>query len=155
MTAAAFLLGVGLAFSALTAPLEALVGPEAHVRQRVNEVRRTHHLQDLRGSPDLARVAGAHAEDMARHGYLAHVDLAGRNPLERTRAAGVEGFRLLAENIGASSVGGDRVEAVVAEWLRSPVHRENLLNPAFNHTGIGVAERPDGPTVYVQLFAAY
>jgi uncharacterized protein YkwD len=86
---------------------------------------------------------------------VSHVNTAGQNPLERVRAAGIGGFRLLAENIGASDEGGDRLEAVVREWLRSPVHRENLLNPAFNTTGVAVVETPTGRTLYVQLFATY
>jgi len=151
----AFLLGFGLVLTAAEGPLLALVGSEAALHDRVTAVRRERNLLPLRGSEALARVARAHAEEMAREGYLSHINPAGMNPLDRVRAAGVEGFRLLAENIGASSVTGDRARAVVEHWLESPSHRENLLNPAFNTTGIAAVDTADGRTIFVELFATF
>jgi uncharacterized protein YkwD len=151
----AFLLGFGLVLSAAHDSLLALAGSEAALHDRVNAVRRERNLLELRSSDALARVARAHAEEMAREGYLSHINPAGMNPLDRVRAAGIDGFRLLAENIGASSVAGDRVPVVVEHWLESPVHRENLLNPAFNTTGIAAVDTPDGRTIFVELFATF
>ncbi|MFI5315822.1 MAG: CAP domain-containing protein [Myxococcota bacterium] len=138
-----------------TAPLEALAGPEAELFARVNRERAEQQLIPLRASPELAAVARAHAEDMARRGYLAHESPEGKNPLDRVTAAGVSGFRLLAENIGQSSVGGDRVEAIVVEWMRSHDHRENVLNPAFNTAGVAVVDAPGGETIVVELYATF
>ncbi|HTO06274.1 MAG TPA: CAP domain-containing protein [Myxococcota bacterium] len=149
--AAAFTTAVWLG----TAPLEALAGPEAELFARVNRVRAEHHLIPLRGSQELAQVARAHAEDMARRGYFAHESPEGHNALNRVTGAGITGFRLLAENIGASTVSGDRLDAIVEEWMRSHDHRENLLNPAFNTAGVGVVEGPDGQTLVVELYATY
>jgi len=138
-----------------TAPLEALAGPEAELFARVNAVRAEHQLIPLRASSELAAVARAHAEDMARRGYLAHENPEGKNPLDRVTAAGVTGFRLLAENIGESSVSGDRVEAIVVAWMGSHDHRENVLNPAFNTAGVAVVEAPGGKTIVVELYATF
>ena len=146
---------VGFAAAIAVAEVGVLVGEEARLLQRVNHIRDAEHLVQLVGRSDLARVARAHALEMASHGYLSHVGADGRNPLERTQAAGVTGFRLLAENIGSSNVRGDRLKSIVEEWMLSTVHRENLVNPAFNATGTGIAETPDGQTVIVQLYAAY
>jgi uncharacterized protein YkwD len=154
-TVLAFLLGFGLVISAAAEPLERLNGIEASLLARVNRVRTERHLPELRGSAPLASVALAHARDMAERGYVDHINPEGLNPLQRVQSAGVDGLRLLAENIGASSEGGDRIEAVVREWLRSESHRENLLNPAFNATGIAVVESPDGTTLVVQLYATF
>ena len=151
--ALAFLVGFAAAIGA--AEVAVLAGDEARLLERVNRIRDAEHLVHLVGRSDLARVAQGHALEMASHGYLSHVGVDGRNPLERTRAAGVEGFRLLAENIGSSSVRGDRLQSIVEEWMLSKVHRQNLVNPAFNATGTGIAEAPDGRTVVVQLYAAY
>jgi uncharacterized protein YkwD len=164
-----FLLGFGLVVSCAAEQLSALEGvppacsreatehcqAEREVFQRINGVREHHHLKPLRGRADLAEVALAHASDMARRGYRSHVDPQGRNPLERVQGAGIDGFALLAENIGASNVSGSRVESVVEHWLQSTSHRENVMNPAFNSTGVGVAEAADGTTIYVQLFATF
>ena len=151
----ALLIGSACAITLGAEPLAALYGPSARVFDQVNRVREAHHLTALRASSELAQVAQRHVEDMVRRGYVAHVNPDGRNPLERVQAAGIEGMRLLAENIGTSSVRSDRVAEVIEEWLHSPLHRENVLNPAFNTTGVGAAEAPDGRTIYVQLFATF
>ena len=149
------LLGVGAVLTAAAGPLHSLVGPEAQLMKEVNRIRREHHLRPLAAQPTLATVAGSHARDMAAHGYLSHVNPSGLDPLERVQAAGISGFSLLAENLGTSSESGDRVQRVIREWMASPLHRENILNPAFNSTGIAVVEAPDGKTIAVQLYATF
>lgn len=151
----AFVAALWACFTVAEKPLHALVGRESAIHDRVNLVRRQHELNPLRGSDELAAVARAHAEDMARSGYLSHVNPAGQNPLERVQSAGLSGFRLLAENIGATSKSGDRIEEIVRGWMASPIHRENLLNPAFNTSGVAIVETPDGTTIAVQLYATY
>ena len=150
-----FALGFVTIVCSTSGALSALAGPDAELVQSVNALRTSHDLLPLRGSPELGRVARAHAEEMARQGYLSHVNAAGLNPLGRVRAAGVEGFRLLAENIAASNVEGDRTAVAIAEWMQSESHRENLLNPAFNTTGVAVVEGPGNRTLFVQLFATF
>jgi uncharacterized protein YkwD len=153
--AVAFLLGFAVPVLASESAFERLGGAAPALHVRVNEVRRAYNLPEFHADPEIARIAQAHADDMAAHGYLSHTDRAGRNPLQRAQGSGLSGFRLLAENIGASSIRGDRVASVVEQWLRSPSHRENLLTPAFRATGIGVAERPDGTTILVQLYVGF
>ena len=155
LSIAAFTLGLWTVLHVAEPPLHALVAPEERVLDRVNVVRRQHHLEALHSSPALTHVAKLHAEDMARHGFLDHVNREGLSPLDRVRAAGIGGFRLLAENIGASDASANRVPAIIEAWLQSPVHRGNLLNPAFNTTGVGVAHAPDGRTLIVQLYATF
>ncbi len=41
---------------------------------------------------------------------------------------------------------------ILEGWLHSPVHRKNLLAPAFNQTGIGIAVAPGGTLYYTQLY---
>ena len=150
-----FILGVWCAFSIGAAPLPSPAGPELDLLARVNRERAAHHLMQLVASSELSDVARAHARDMAQRGYLAHIDPSGRSPLDRAQQAGVSGFHLLAENIGASDVTHDRIESIVQAWLESPVHRENLLHPAFNTSGIGLERAANGRTVAVQLFASF
>ncbi len=152
---AAFLAGFAAVLLLVEAPLCAFTDGRGQVRESVNEVRTGRHLGALVPSAELARVARSHAEDMAQQGYLSHLNREGQNPLERTRAAGIEGFRLLAENIGATNVAGDRIAEVIRGWMNSPIHRENVLNPAFNTTGVGMAESPSGTTIVVQLYATF
>ena len=154
-TLAALLLALTLTSSCLSPRIEARLDDNAALVEAVNRVRGEHRLRVLEQRADLARIALAHAEDMAHRSYLSHVTPEGLNPLHRAQSAGLDGFRLLAENIGVTSVRGDRRAAVIEEWLRSPDHRRNLLHPAFNATGVGITESPRGETLYVQLFATY
>lgn len=151
----AFLAGAWLAMTGLLPSLSALADEHGRLQHLVNEVRRERHLIPLRDSPELARIARAHAEDMARRGYFSHVNPDGENPLDRARSAGLRGFRMLAENLGSSDVSGDRARAIVSAWLASPSHRENLLNPAFNAAGLALVRTQAGHTLAVQLYATY
>lgn len=156
-TLAALLAGLALALCCTTEPLAALAQSrsERAILERVNALRTQQHLTPLRNDADLARVALAHARDMAREGYLDHIDREGQNPLQRAQAAGVRGVMLLAENIAASDLRTNRLDAVFRGWLDSHSHRENLLNPAFSETGIGIADASDGTRIYVELFATF
>ncbi|MCG8592650.1 MAG: CAP domain-containing protein [Proteobacteria bacterium] len=142
-----------------TARGETLAAPpfqtlEEALHEQVNAARRQRHLIALRRDPALDRVARAHSEDMARRGYLAHESPEGQNPMHRLARAGVEGFRLAAENIGQSSESQPN-RAVLTGWIQSTVHRENLTAPAFNTTGIGIARAADGSFIYTQLYLTY
>ena len=47
---------------------------------------------------------------------------------------------------------GDRTpEDVVASWMDSPGHRDNILEPGFSHLGVGVVYK-DGILYWVQMF---
>ena len=151
----AFALGLWGMLSLVTPPVHALAGPQAGLFDRVNVVRRTDHLTPLRYSEELAAVATEHARDMAAGSYLDHIDRRGHSPLDRVQASGISGFHLLAENIGMSDAQSQRVDAILEAWMRSPIHRENLLNPAFNTTGIGFSTGRSGQTFIVQLFATF
>jgi uncharacterized protein YkwD len=120
-----------------------------------NRARAEHHLIELAHSGELSEVARSHGEELVRRGELDHQGANGHNPLERAHGAGIRGFTLLAENLGRSDVRGDRLGAVVKGWLASPVHRENLLSPAFNTAGGAVLESPSGETFAVQLYASF
>ncbi len=74
---------------------------------------------------------------MAARGYFAHDSLDGRDFADRLRAAGYEDPG--AENI---AMGQDTADEVVAAWLDSPGHRENIEDCSLRTIGVGHA--PDG-----------
>ena len=127
----------------------------SQLHQLVNQERQSRHLLPLAPSPELAAVARAHALELAQSGALSHINRARQSPLDRVRAAGISGFALLAENIGKTGVRADRLEAILTGWRNSTVHRENLLNPAFNTSGIAVVDAAGGETLVVQLYATF
>ena len=140
-----------LVISVTAAPALACTAPppielEIHLAA-VNAERAKAGRAALALSPELARVAQAHACDMARRGYFSHTSPDGRGMMERTRRAGLTGLCAVGENIAQ---GQSDVPTVVAGWMRSPGHRRNILDSDFVLVGFG---RGPGPN-WVQLFAA-
>jgi uncharacterized protein YkwD len=125
---------------------------EAGLAQSVNAVRTANGLVPLVRDAALDAVARAHSADMAARHYLAHETPEGLNPPARVARAGITGISLLGENVGTTSR-GDPNREIVDAWLASPVHRANLLAPAFNATGVGIARAADGSYYYTQLYA--
>jgi uncharacterized protein YkwD len=69
---------------------------------------------------------------MLEHDYFAHGDLAGR-----MAAFHVPGS-LMGENLAWGDGPYAHASAVVQQWLGSPEHRANLLDPRFARVGVGV-----------------
>jgi uncharacterized protein YkwD len=89
----------------------------------------------LQPSATLDSVAYQHAADMARHDYFEHIDLSGHTPADRVRASGYR-EKLVGENI---AYGPTSAEEVVAGWLHSPGHCENIMDPRFHEMGLALA----------------
>jgi uncharacterized protein YkwD len=89
----------------------------------------------LQESATLDKVASEHAADMARHDYFEHVDLGGQTPADRVRASGYR-EKLVGENI---AYGPTSEEEVVAGWLHSTGHCENIMEPRFTEMGLAQA----------------
>ena len=157
--ASAFLLGLWLAFAlsplivrtAAGAEPSDLTSLEADLLAQVNRVRSDHHLVPLVRRSDLDRVALAHSSDMAQRGYFSHQSPEGANAVDRLQHHGVSDMRLAAENLGKTTQ-SDPSTQIVRSWLQSPDHRSNLLAPALNFTGIGIARGAGGSLIYTQVY---
>jgi uncharacterized protein YkwD len=121
-------------FSACT-PLNS---QEQHLFNEVNRLRMDQGLQPVYEHEELTAKARQWAGQLAASGRLAHQDL---------RALGVS-WSSAAENVGRSS----SIEDVYARLLASPSHKANMLNGAYQYTGIGTARGKDGSVYAVQLF---
>ena len=100
-----------------------------------NQDREAHGLQALRWSDDLASAAQAHAERMVFAGYLSH-DYPGEPGLvQRTSQAGAH-FQAVDENIAT----GFSPSGLNNEWMHSPTHRANILDPRMTTVGVGLVE---------------
>jgi uncharacterized protein YkwD len=82
------------------------------------------------------------AEKLAKEGKLFH-----RRPAQLIEFMQEYHWRGLSENLHGSP-GAMEPKECIASWLKSPVHRRNLLNPQSRLAGLGVAQAEDG-TVYV------
>lgn len=137
------------------APRDAnLQGLEAELHRAVNALRARQGLIPLRRDPALDEIARAHSTDMSARRYLAHETPEGANPVHRLQRAGVEGFALAGENVGLTSRSQPNRE-ILDGWLLSREHRVNLLAPAFNATGIGIARASNGTLYYTQLYVTF
>jgi len=87
-------------------------------------------------SPELNSAAQSYSEVLATTGCFEHTCGPVPDMADRIVQSGFEGWTALAENI---AFGYPTPEAVVAGWMGSPGHRDNLLSPSYREIGIGVA----------------
>jgi uncharacterized protein YkwD len=73
---------------------------------------------------------------MARQNYFDHTSLDGRSVEQRTRAAGFPGG-FIGENIAA---GRPDAKGTVQQWVDSPGHCLNLMEPRYRFLGVGYAK---------------
>lgn len=108
----------------------------ARVLHLVNLHRARAGLGALSASAALSDAAHRFACDLARRTSLSHTGSDGADLRERlARAGAVAG--LMAENVAAGQVSP---EEVVADWMASPHHRDNILRPDLTQLGLGQAD---------------
>jgi len=147
------LVAVTLVIVSLTAPCLGLAqtrnegSSEKALFDFANRERAVRGLEPLQWDEALARAARQHALHMADKKSLSH-QFPGESDLSgRVRQTGAR-FVALAENVAV----GPSAAIVHAQWMNSPPHRENLLDPQMNSLGIAVAER-SGQLFAVQDFS--
>jgi uncharacterized protein YkwD len=104
----------------------------------LNHDRNVRNVSIVRYDPMLQRKAQRWAHKLARENRLYHSNL----------ASGVSGcWRNIGENVGY----GGSIAAIHRAYMRSPSHRANILNSAYDRVGLGVAR--NGSRVFtVQVF---
>lgn len=122
-------------------------GAEKILFDAANRDREARRLRPLRWDNSLANGARQHAQRMAQQNTLSH-QLPGEEDFKaRALRAGAR-FTSLAENIAE----GADAPGIHIQWMNSPSHRENLLDPKLDSIGIAVAER-DGEMFAVEDFS--
>ena len=115
----------------------------------INQHRGEHGLQPLTVDPALTQAARAHAMLMsqqkgdAQHQYPGEPDL-----VARAAQAGAH-FHSVSENIASGSF---RLEDLDRSWMKSDVHRANILDPKATAVGISVIDN-HGSLYIVEDFA--
>jgi uncharacterized protein YkwD len=127
--------------------LDAPSGPEKLLFDQLNESRVLAGLRALRWDADLAAAARKHCALMVQREELSH-QFPGEPALQqRLQQAGV-GFSIAAENVAVAPT----AEEIHYEWMHSPPHRANILDPQL--TAVGIATSRGNKGVYaVQDFA--
>ncbi|GAA0836502.1 CAP domain-containing protein [Streptosporangium amethystogenes subsp. fukuiense] len=105
----------------------------------------------LVSDPRLRSAAQGHSDDMAAKNYFSHTSPDGTDMTARIKASGFSPMRAWAENIAM----GQRTPAeVVRAWMNSSGHRANIMNCAYTHLGVGVADSSRG-IYWTQNFAKH
>ncbi|HEX8115849.1 MAG TPA: CAP domain-containing protein [Pyrinomonadaceae bacterium] len=139
-----------------TAPVSAAAagatGDESRAFELINRERQRRGLSPLSWDGGLVRLARYHSQNMARGGYLSHVDRDGLDLKARAQALGLRGWSTLGENIAYNQGYDDPTAFAVERWMVSEKHRENALSPEYTHAGVGIARAADGTYYFTQVF---
>ena len=137
-----------LGYIALADPQNATVVAQAII-DLTNFERSQNGVGPLTVNAALTQAATLHSQDMARLDVMAH-DIPGVPLATLTdRAAYVHySYQLLGENIAFNQADA---ASVIAAWMNSPPHRENMLNPAFTDIGVGIAWNSQGYPYYTMM----
>ncbi|MEO7770580.1 MAG: CAP domain-containing protein [Gemmatimonadaceae bacterium] len=118
---------------------------------RTNAERARLGLPALARNAALMSAAQLQANQMAALNSMAHECPGAAYPTMDARLDAV-GYRRGAagENVAE---GYPSALAVVTGWMKSPGHRENIVDTRFSEMGAGVAPGRNGRLYYVQVFA--
>ena len=108
----------------------------------VNRVRAHYEPPPARLQPDLRDSATAHSVSMVVHGYFAHEGPGGSVDSRISRAGYLAAAGPVHDRRGHRRRRRPRFGspmAVFEDWMHSPPHRENILDPSFRDAGVGVA----------------
>ena len=129
---------------------------ERQIHAEINAERRVRGLDPLAYRDGTAARAREHTAWMTQAGELSHSNL--RHQYRCTPAGENVAYTYVAQDIvtedgrAVNHHGNESsiAEGIVSQWLRSPPHRENLLDPRFSGEGIGVAtnDTDEGTRVY-------
>lgn len=132
----------------LNIPVITTTGQENEVIRLVNLARSTAGLQPLAANWQLSRVARYKSADMATKGYFSHTSPTYGSPFQMMESFGLR-FSAAGENI---AYGQRTPSEVMSDWMNSPGHRANILNPTYTQIGVGLATDSKGVCYWTQEF---
>lgn len=114
-------------------PGRARLGDAEQLFALANLARMHAGVGQLKWDPALAEAARQHCLLMAKEGPIAHRYGGEPSLTERAAAAGAH-FSLIEENVAV----GPSAAAIHDEWMHSPPHRTNMLNPDVDRIGTAI-----------------
>ena len=108
---------------------------QAGVIEFTNLQRLKNGLPPLKENQQLNNSALAKAKDMLDRQYFEHTSPENIGPAELAKEAGYE-FIVIGENLALGDFEND--EKLVDNWMASPGHRANILNPQYQEIGVAV-----------------
>ncbi|MFD6321538.1 CAP domain-containing protein [Streptomyces sp. NPDC058442] len=111
-------------------------GAVAEVVELVNAERGKVGCSPVKVNATLTEAAQNHSADMAASRTMSHTGSDGSSPADRITRAGYN-WSTYGENV---AYGYSSPEQVMAGWMSSPGHKENILNCSFQEIGVGLAQ---------------
>lgn len=99
----------------------------------INQERMSRGLPKLNLDPELSQAAGLKSKDMLNRNYFEHYAF-GLSPWDFIKLSGYN-YLYAGENLAMDF---NTSEGMVKAWMNSPTHRDNILNPDYTDTGVGV-----------------
>lgn len=129
--------------------------PQSVVFDAINAERAKAGVSLLGYDSRLEHAGELRVADMIEHGYIAHESPDGMGYVQAVYGAGFTGFAWAGENIYATNLTAD-VE-VAAHWaterfMGSPTHKAILLDPAFDHVGVGLGVGANSAFIFAVIF---
>lgn len=121
------------------------------ILELVNAERRRKRLTELEWDNDLARMAQSYSRRMARENFFDHIDFDGKDVADRAKSAKIKGWSKIGENLFYCEGVNQLDSFAVRGWMKSPTHRQNILDQNWTTTGIGIAEA-NGEVYITQIF---
>jgi hypothetical protein len=107
----------------------------ADLLQATNQDRSSQGLEPLHPNAELTKAAWEHAKRMVASGTLSHQLPGEPDIIVRVRQVGLHASTV-AENVAEAPTAGQ----INDEWMHSPPHRANLLDPRVNTVGIAIVQ---------------
>lgn len=99
----------------------------------LNCERLSRELPPLECDMRLVWISRQHADDMASREFFGHLNPDGHDSFHRLSGRGVQ-YGLAGENLARQT----SVFNAHAAWMRSPLHRRNILTEQYQYAGIGI-----------------
>jgi len=123
---------------ASASPASARPSDEGDLVARIRQTRAAKKIRTLSVRSALVRLAEKHSAEMAARGAIFHT---------ASLATSVDGWSYLGENVAA----GVSIDEIHQAFMRSPLHRSNILEPRYDVVGVGVV-RAKGVVYVTEIF---
>ncbi|PCC69720.1 Uncharacterized conserved protein YkwD, contains CAP (CSP/antigen 5/PR1) domain [Nannocystis exedens] len=101
--------------------------------------------------PALRCAARMHSKDMNDRGFFDHTNPDGEPPWDRMGKAGYGNYSNAGENIAG---GSPDAAGTMDQWMNSAGHCANIMNPEFEHIGVGYYPGGQWGHLWTQVFGA-
>ena len=106
-----------------------------NILKLINQERTIRGIPTLKTNDELNQAASLKSKDMINRSYFDHYAF-GLTPWDFIKNSGYD-YLYAGENLAMDF---NTSEGTVKAWMNSPAHRDNILNPDFTETGIGVVK---------------